>query len=135
MATPLTALKTTNRKWNTLSPDVTRQIRNFRPIHPTALLIKDLEFTCFPEAEPFVNWPARLVVTSAGASFRRCLRPDPRLTWGDLRRHYTLSDFGDYKYDRYQIDSDWASGIRLGREAGTERWGHETGIVQLGDEA
>ena len=47
------------------------------------------------------------------------------------RRRYTLYDFGDYKYDRYQIDSDWASGIRLGREAGTERWGHETGIVGL----
>ena len=40
-------------------------------------------------------------------------------------RHYDLPDFGDAEYDRYQIESDHASGITLGRVAGTERWGHE----------
>ena len=131
VTTPRTALKTTHRQWNELSPDVTRQIRNFRPIHPTALLIKDLAFTRLPEENPpgGVYWPARLLVASAGApvihvEFRRRLLGDPRHTWGDSRRHYTLSDFGDSEYDRYQIDSDRASGIRLGRVAGTERWGH-----------
>ena len=129
MATPLTALKTTNRQWNKLPPDVTRQIRKFRPIHPTALLVKDLEFTRIPEENPpgGIYWPARLLVASPGANFsefRRSLLNDPRRTWDASHRHYTLSDFGDAEYDRYQIGSDWESGIRLGRVAGTERWGH-----------
>ena len=126
MATPLTALKTTNRKWSTLSPDVTRQIRNFRPIHPTARLIKDIEFARFPEGDPHGAYhPSRLQFTSAGALLCRRLLPGHRHTVLVRRRHYTLSDFGDSEYDRYQIDSDRANGIRLGRAAGTERWGHE----------
>ena len=133
MATPLTALKTTNRQWNTLSPDVTRQIRHFRPIHPTALLIKDLEFTRLPETDPpgGVYRPARLLVASACANSSNIIRnldsAWPYDIFLDSSRQYTLSDFGDSEYDRYQIDSDRASGIRLGRAGGTERWGHSLG--------
>ena len=150
MTTPLTALKTTNRQWHELSPDVTRQIRNFRPIHPTALLIKDLEFRYFPEDRPPWLVPNRLQVTSACALFIRMLHKawPYDIQWRgrferemrndivlDDCRQYTLEDFNYSDYDIYQISSDLASGIRLGREAGTERWGHETGINQLEDEA
>ena len=128
MTTPLTALKTTNRQWNKLPPDVTRQIRNFRPIHPTALLIKDLEFRYFPEDRPPWLVPNCLQVTPACANSSKNIRildsAWPYDIFLDSSRQYTLSDFGDSEYDRYQIDSDRASGIRLGRVAGTERWGH-----------
>ena len=38
------ALMCTNRKWSKLSPDTARQIRRWKFIHPTAVLIKELTF-------------------------------------------------------------------------------------------
>ena len=119
------ALKATSRQWNRLSPEVQRMI-SMRTlfVHRTAPLIKDLKFTRLPEARHPVYRPARLRVT--GATFLR----EPFLTWQGrvvrvFLRDFIFSDFGNAEYDRYQIDSDLASGIALGRVAGTERWGHE----------
>ena len=120
------ALKAANRQWKELSPEVQRMI-NMRTlfVHRTAPLIKDLEFTRLPEENHRgIYWPARLRVT--GATFLR----QPVWTWrGRIERiflrDYMFSDFGDAAYDRYQIGSDDASGIFLGRVAGTERRGHE----------
>ena len=103
--------------------------------HRTAPLIKDLEFTRLPETDNGVYRPARLQVRAAlHARFltylwgpalivRRALASSP--TYLRSSRCYTLSDFGDSEYDRYQIDSDQASDIALGHVVGTERWGHE----------
>ena len=109
---PVHSLQNSNRQWKRLPPEVTRQIRNWRFAHPTALMIKELRFTRLPEQNP-TGWgvyrPARLQVEVSGSRTRR----------------YRIADFGDAEYDRYQIDSDNASRIVLGRVTGTERWGHQ----------
>ena len=136
------ALKTTCRQWNRLSPEVQRLISSWTLfVHRTAHLIKDLEFTRLHEADNVLYRPARLHVGAAPhARFLQhclCFKPSalflqhltltrPNRMVSTRCRHYDLPDFGDAEYDRYQIESDHASGITLGRVAGTERWGHQS---------
>ena len=93
-------------------------------VHKTAALIKSLEFTyvrrgsylqVVPTNDNNVFWILRFWTLHAEC---RCY---------DVAhfRRYDLDDFGNAHYDRYQIDSDSASGITLGRVEGTRRWGHE----------
>ena len=123
--------------------------------HRTAPLIKDLEFTRLPQNPGRAYRPARLHLGAAthalflqhrlqvgAAPHALCLqhrlrfKPSARFLQHitatrpsrmvSMRcRHYDLPDFGNAEYDRYQIESDHASGITLGRVAGTERWGHQ----------
>ena len=130
--TPVLALKATNRQWhNHLPSEVSKEIGRFRFSHPTAPLIKDLLVTHSPEHDAYgVYMPARLQVEVSEISevnswFLIPRRPLRGAAYHVRERHYALSDFGDATYDRYQIDSDNASGIVLGRVAGTERWGHQ----------
>ena len=136
------ALKAASRQWNRLSPEVQRMI-NMRTLfaHRTAPLIKDLKFTRLPEADNGAYRPARLQVGAAPHALclqhRLRFKPtarflqhltstQPNRMVSTHCRHYDLPDFGDAEYDRYQIESDHASGITLGgRVAGTERWGHQ----------
>ena len=118
------ALKAASRQWKELSPEMQRMISMWTLFaHRTAPLIKDLEFTRLPES---VYRPARLQVRAAPhARFRKYLLGPAAYLRLVPSLFYTLSDFGDSEYDRYQIDSDQASDIALGRVVGTERWGHE----------
>ena len=136
------ALKATNRQWDRLSPEVQRMISMWTLfVNRTASLIKDLKFTRLPEADNGAYRPARLQVGAAPhARFlqhRLRFKPSalflqhltltrPNRMVSTRCRHYDLPDFGDAEYDRYQIESDHASGITLGRVAGTERWGHQS---------
>ena len=91
-------------------PDLCRMIDSYLFAHPASCLIKALTFEYMPEEEcGDVYKPARLCVRSQK----------------DGSRAYALQDFGDSSYDVYKIESDHASGIRLGRVEGTTRWGHE----------
>ena len=114
------ALKTASRRANSLSSEVAREISNCRFIHPTALLIKDLEFEYWGIvlAHNGIYQATRLRI--AGDLCLMSYVPSPR-----NYRHYYLRDFSDAEYHRYQIDNDSASGILLGRVSGTEQWGHE----------
>ena len=111
-----------------------------RFVHRTAPLIGDLKFTRLPEADNGAYRPARLQVGAAPHALflqhRLQIAPHalflqhltltrPNRMVSTRCRHYDLPDFGDADYDGYQIESDHASGITLGRVAGTERWGHQ----------
>ena len=120
------ALKAASRQWKELSPEMQRMISMWTLFaHRTAPLIKDLTFTRLPETDNGVYRPARLQVRAAPhARFHKYLLGPAAYLRLVPSLFYTLSDFGDSEYDRYQIDSDQQSGITLGRVAGTERWGH-----------
>ena len=91
-------------------PDLCKVIDSFLFAHPASCLINALRFDYMPEEERGdVYKPARLCVRSRE----------------DGSRAYALQNFGDSSYDVYNIESDRASGIRLGRVEGTTRWGHE----------
>ena len=116
------ALKVACHRWKELPHEVQRMI-NLRTlfVSPTAPLIKGLEFNYWPTVGAIgIYEPAKLRVACDLFLVNRfnslMTRPTPY-------RHYTLSDFGDSEYDRYQIDSDRRSGISLGRVAGAERRG------------
>ena len=120
------ALKVASHQWNGLSPEVARDISLMTLIiNPTALLIKDLTFEYLEEEtnQYGIYWPHRTVVECPGTQyftviqFEKCRR--------FRGRTFYSWNFGDSEYDRYQIDSDQASDIALGRVVGTERWGHE----------
>ena len=133
------ALKAASRQWNRLSPEVQRLISSWTLfVHRTAHLIKDLEFTRHNEADDVLCRPARLHARAAPYAyvlqFRLVYKPSTQVIRMSTQRnqivslysrHYDLPDFGHAEYDRYQIESDIASGIILGRVLGTERWGHE----------
>ena len=115
-----------NRRWKQLSPELKRMI-SIRTLfaHRTAPLISGLDFDCWTLAD---NEPRGLDVAAIPPALflSRMTGPETedRIVLAHYRAYY-LPDFGDAEYDRYQIDSDRASGITLGRVAGTERWGHE----------
>ena len=93
-------------------PDLCKVIDSFLFAHPASCLIKALTFVYMPEElHDWVYKPARLCVRSRGQ--------------GSYAKTYALQDFGDASYDVYQIESDCASNIELGRVGGTSRWGHE----------
>ena len=93
-------------------PDLCRMIDSYLFAHPASCLVKALAFEYMPEEERGdVYKPARLCVRSRGD--------------GSYARTFRLQDLGESSYDVYQIESDCASGIQLGRVGGTSRWGHE----------
>ena len=105
-------------------------IRSWTPLsHPNAHLTKDLEFTELHEVNRTglgIYWPARLLVTKTRAQLPQCFSWNWQADIVRVRiRQYMLSSFGNSEYDRYQISSDLASGMVLGRVAGTEQWGHQ----------
>ena len=119
------ALKAASRQWKELSPEMQRMISMWTLFaHRTAPLIKDLTFEYLEEeANQYgIYWPHRTVVECPGTQyftviqFEKCRR--------FRGRTFYSTNFGDSEYDRYQIDSDQASDIALGRVVGTERWGH-----------
>ena len=121
------ALKVVSRQWKELYPAVQRMI-SMRTlfVHRTAPLIKDLTFEYLEEEtnQYGIYWPHRTVVECPGTQYFTVVLYDERCMRSRGRTFYSTS-FGDSKYDRYQIDSDIASSIDLGRVVGTGRWGHE----------
>ena len=103
--TPVRALKTTNRQWHTLPPEVSREIRGYRFAHPTARMINELRFTRLSEGEGGPNWPAMLRVETVS----------PNVSWlhtAFLQTHF-YTGYAE-EGDHHQIVSDRASGITLG---------------------
>ena len=93
-------------------PDLCRMIDSYLFSQPASCLIKALAFEYLPcDERGEIYKVARLCVRSRGQ--------------GSYARTYALQDFGDASYDVYQIESDCASNIELGRVGGTSRWGHE----------
>ena len=119
------ALKATSRQWKELSPEMQRMISMWF-VHQTAPLIKDLTFEYLEEGtnQYGIYWPHRTVVECPGTQYFTVVLYDERCRRFRGRTFYSTS-FEDSKYDRYQIDSDRASDIVLGRVVGTYRWGDE----------
>ena len=98
-----------NRQWNTLQPNVCTEIDNWRFIHPTALLIKELTFEV-REQDSFWERTVQVKTNDDTTFFRYRLRSS---------RHHRVLKSGDLdKFFRYQIYSDERSGIVLGRVRG-----------------
>ena len=119
-------ITTLSSKWNSLPNDVGKHIESFRFVHPTALLMKDLEFVYIQGKDPFMYFPPRLVVLSQNAKLNLICSELYRPVKVNCRQYF-LQLFGDPLLDRYQILSDRRSNIRLGRMEGDVRWGHELG--------
>ena len=122
------ALMVASRQWKELSPELQRDINIWTMFaHQTAPLIKALKFSrllhdLFVEDNCYI--PAHLRVEGFDEEDDNypMFLISPRRSLRELV--FVLNDFGDAEYDRFQIDSDNASGITLGRVVGTGRWGH-----------
>ena len=117
------ALCAVNRNWAEMHPDVLKQLSAVMFVHKSAVLMKSLEFTygrgrhnMFFGCQPAL----RVVATSPNSVF---LRGGPFFREYRVKyREFDLPDFGTSWYDRYQIRSDRASGITLGRTTGSLAW-------------
>ena len=119
MATPdVRALKAANRQWNNLDSEMTREIGKLRFVHPTALLIKDLEFIYRPRELQVHFSRARLLAQPVGYMNIRTNDEDRPDWWIDRRRTRAFQFFdlvpGEHG-DLFERLSNAASGIVLGR--------------------
>ena len=123
MATPdVRALKAANRQWNNLDSEMTREIGKLRFVHPTALLIKDLEFIYRPRELQVHFRRARLGYMNNRARLGYMnIRgyDDDRQRWCIDRRRTRAFEFFDLAPgehgDMFEGISNAASGIVLGR--------------------
>ena len=111
------ALKAANRQWNNLSPELTREIGKLKFVHPAAILIKDLEFYYLLQ-NAWCKQPLVVRYKSKALGYIK-IRCKPSIFI--LNMNSMLFGMMDIPYpreiDRFQRDSDRASGFRLGRVA------------------
>ena len=105
---PVRSLQNSNRQWKRLPPELTRQIRNWRFAHPTALMIKQLRFTRLPEQNRtgggvYQAPRLRIEAMPQHCSFLSLIGDEDNVRAVRVQtQEYYLHNFGNAEYDVYQ---------------------------------